>query len=89
MPLANKVIFTRFEVEQRKSSTPKELKKIASKYKKIPSWQYLDPEQALDKAFEEAGKQDLILVTGSFFLTGKLREKWYPEKKILDRRSSF
>ena len=45
--------------------------------------------QALEKAFESAGKNDLILVTGSFYLAGELRKKWISEKRILKRRRSF
>jgi len=44
---------------------------------------YVDPWMALDQAIKKARQNDLILITGSFYLTGELRQKWISEKKIL------
>lgn len=48
-----------------------------------------DMQKALEKAINIASKDDLILVTGSFYLSGELRKKWFTEEKILRKRGSF
>lgn len=47
------------------------------------------PMRALAFAQQNVSPRDIILVTGSFYLTGELRKQWYSEKKILRSRSSF
>ena len=47
---------------------------------------YLDSSQALATALKNAHKDDLILVTGSFFLAGELRSQFISEKTILSKR---
>ena len=42
-----------------------------------------------DEAKRRAGKGDIILITGSFFLAGELRALWFPEKTILKNRYIF
>ncbi|MFA6354151.1 MAG: Mur ligase family protein [Candidatus Paceibacterota bacterium] len=88
-PKADYALATRFEIKERKCRNPFTLAEQIKKYKKIPVEVYLDPWQALSKAFKLAKPEDLILATGSFFLTGELRQKWYPEEWILERRESF
>ncbi|OGG87497.1 hypothetical protein A3B87_02270 [Candidatus Kuenenbacteria bacterium RIFCSPHIGHO2_02_FULL_39_13] len=44
---------------------------------------FIDPWEALNKALKKAGRDDLILVSGSFYLAGELRKKWVSEEKIL------
>ncbi len=41
------------------------------------------PERALDIALERAGPDDLVVVTGSLYLVGNVRERWYPTAEIL------
>lgn len=47
-----------------------------------------DPARALDDAIARARKRDIVCVTGSMFLVGALRERWVPERRILERRSA-
>lgn len=47
-----------------------------------------DPMAALDLALERARPSDIVVVTGSMFLVGHLRERWVPESRILKRRSA-
>ena len=63
----------------------KELKSI----KQIPIQTFLDPQQALEAALKKAGKNDLILITGSFFLCSDLRKNWISEEKQLEQRTNF
>lgn len=43
-----------------------------------------DPHQALNQILKKARQNDLILITGSFYLAGELRKKWISEEKILE-----
>jgi dihydrofolate synthase / folylpolyglutamate synthase len=46
------------------------------------------PEAALDRALADAGPRDVVCVAGSMFLAGALRERWVPERTILERRTA-
>jgi len=50
---------------------------------------FLDPQKALEEALKKAGKDDLILITGSFFLCSDLRKNWISEEKQLEQRTNF
>lgn len=91
VPKADYVIVTRHQMPFRKSAHIKDVMQHAGRFKKTPGKveAYIDPEQALDRAFQLSRPYDAILVTGSFFLAGKLRERWYSEEKILKTRKSF
>lgn len=82
--ISNNLYITRFMVGIRKSA---ELKKLYQASKNInprlPIIIYNDPHQALTSALKSAKKDDLVLVTGSFFLTGELRKRWVSEEYIL------
>ncbi len=91
IPHADKVYMTRFQIKDRKCAHPKELTKISGKYLKKSAQieTFLDPNQAFAKAMSEAKEEDLVLVTGSFFLAGEIRKKWFSEQWILSKRKSF
>lgn len=91
IPLADKILFTRFNALDRKPAPPMRLLKESSSYFKpgAHSQIFLDSENAFAEARRLAGKDDLILITGSFFLAGELRALWFPEEEILKRRRSF
>ena len=76
---------------ERKSVSPNFLLPIAQQYLKEGGTVEIieNPQDALDAAIGKAGKNDLILVTGSFFLAGELRKRWIPEKWVLENRRSF
>ncbi len=48
-----------------------------------------DPEAALDLALDAAGPDDLVLVTGSLYLCGQLRARFYPDERVLAERKSW
>ncbi|MES3031470.1 MAG: Mur ligase family protein [Patescibacteria group bacterium] len=91
IPLADSVYITRFQIKDRKCAHPKVLAKRCEKFlrKGVDVSTYLDSHQALSRALSQAKGNDLVLVTGSFFLAGDLRKRWVPEKTILTRRKSF
>jgi dihydrofolate synthase/folylpolyglutamate synthase len=45
--------------------------------------------QAFRSARRSATPADAILITGSFYLAGELRQMWYAEREIVEQRSSF
>jgi dihydrofolate synthase / folylpolyglutamate synthase len=47
------------------------------------------PAAALAVALQSAGGGDLVLVTGSIYLCGELRGRWFPEEQVLEQRRSF
>lgn len=49
-----------------------------------------DPLRAIEHALEIAVPgRDAIIVTGSLYLVGNIRERWYPEAQILETRSCW
>lgn len=91
VPLADSVQVTRFQIKDRKCTHPKRLLAEVRTYlrKGVSVSLSLDPEVSLDKAIEKAGKSDLVLVTGSFFLVGELRKRWFSEEFILRKRKGL
>ncbi|MEX2425420.1 MAG: cyanophycin synthetase, partial [Thermomicrobiaceae bacterium] len=49
----------------------------------------LDPADAIRTALEIAGPDDQIVVTGSLYLVGAVREHWYPSRAILTQQTPF
>ncbi len=89
VPLADKVFLTRFLDHKRQGADLKKLSAAATKFTKKKTEVFIDPWQALNKALSETGKDDALLLTGSFFLTGELRKRWHSEKDILKKRDMF
>jgi dihydrofolate synthase/folylpolyglutamate synthase len=58
----------------RRAADPKKLVKTALKIRpKLKAVSFLDPQAALDWSLARAGRDDLVLVPGSMFLSGELR----------------
>lgn len=47
------------------------------------------PLAAFERARALAAPDDAILVTGSLFLTGNIRERWFPKEKVVLHRTSW
>jgi dihydrofolate synthase/folylpolyglutamate synthase len=47
------------------------------------------PPDAIARALERADPDDLVVVTGSLYLCGEVRGRWYPADEVLVRRSSW
>lgn len=93
-PLVSKakyVIITSTTKEERRSINPIALLPYVNKYKSKNTKTEIvqDPFRALKLAKKYAHKEDIILVTGSFFLAGELRKVWFPEEWVLKNRRSF
>ncbi len=48
-----------------------------------------EPLEAVAWALEQAGPEDQVLVTGSLYLVGQTRERWYPASEIVLQRSCW
>ncbi len=48
-----------------------------------------DAVHAADAVLQRADPDDLVLITGSLYYLNTIRERWYPEEKILQQRSLF
>lgn len=91
VPHADAVYISRFQIKERKCAHPKKLAEETRKHSKRSArvHTYLDPQHAFNHACTDAKKDDLILVVGSFFLAGEIRQRWYTEEWILKHRKSF
>jgi folylpolyglutamate synthase/dihydropteroate synthase len=90
--LADHIIFTRSLTlnANRKSAPMQEFKNLVKKLKiKAKIDYFLDPWQALEFGLMETESADCMVITGSMYLTGNLREKWIDEDYILKNRKSF
>ncbi len=87
-PMADSLMLTRFSTSSRQAANPVALVKqaIEAGFKTSTVDISLDCWHALDVILQKANKSDLIVVTGSFFLTGELRTKWFDENYILKNR---
>lgn len=88
---ADHIIFTQMKENERRTVHPDKLVKDTTQFKtkKLSLHSIASPKEALKFALQLANKNDMVLVTGSFFLAGELRKKWYPEEWVLKNRKSF
>ena len=47
------------------------------------------PEDALERALATAGEDDVVLVTGSLYLIGELRRRWYADDAMVEQRTPW
>ena len=82
------IIATRPQLYGKKTVAPEELahraRTVAPVAEAAPN-----PQAALRRALNLADPEDLILVTGSVYLAGQVRERWYPWQQVLLQRTSF
>ena len=58
---------------------------IAGEARRLVDTVHIEPKplDAIDRALELAGPDDAVVVTGSLYLIGNVRERWYPSEEIL------
>lgn len=91
LPYQKNVIITQIKNGGRKTLSPKLLFKFANKHNKKGDMLSIVDEAklGLEQLLKSAHKDDLILVTGSFFLAGEIRKRWFSEDRVLKERTSF
>jgi dihydrofolate synthase/folylpolyglutamate synthase len=55
----------------------------------IPASAAADPNEALDAAMCGAGRDGTVVVLGSFYLVGALRERWHAKRDVVLQRTSW
>ena len=84
--LPDYVYATRFTNPFRKVTKPTDIKKVfGNKHAKT----FLDPQTALKACLDESSENDVILITGSFFLCSDLRKNWINEAWQLENQTNF
>ena len=96
LPYPTHIIITQVRIGERRTISPELLLSIAKEYKKDSkssnkvSFEIIeDHRMVVDRALSLAHKDDLILSTGSFFLSGELRKRWISEAWVLEHQRSF
>lgn len=95
MSTSDELVLTSFDLNDEDKHTPKlgmrsldQLENLAhDQGMKFKSYQ--DPVQAFQETMSTAKTNDLILVTGSMYLVGKIRNLFYPLEQVVDQQSSF
>jgi dihydrofolate synthase/folylpolyglutamate synthase len=87
IPLADKIFLTRAEYDR--SADPQDLQPFLEG-KNVPYGLFPALPEAIEAAEEEAGPEDLIIITGSLFIVGEARAWWErrkarPDKSVLTR----
>ena len=91
LPLADTATFTVFQNTTVHCVLPQVLKDATTALvQKSARVQIItDAKAALTDVLKYAAKDDLVLVTGSFYLVGELRRVWYSEEWVVENRRSF
>lgn len=81
-PLADEVIVTAPSAQERSSGSTEAIAEVVRSHHK-PVEVIVEPREAIDAALKRADPADHILVTGSLYLVGAVRERWYPSEAIV------
>jgi dihydrofolate synthase/folylpolyglutamate synthase len=72
-----------------KATVPAEDIADAARAAGLPARVVPDPLAALDAALRAAGPDGTVLVTGSLYLVGRVRDRWYPWREVLLQGTSW
>ncbi len=81
-PIADEVIVTAPSATERSSAPTDTIANVVREYGK-PVEVIPEPRAAIDAALARASAADHILVTGSLYLVGAVRERWYDSESIV------
>jgi dihydrofolate synthase / folylpolyglutamate synthase len=87
-PEADEVIITAPSAYERQSAPVDEILQAVERAGRFAQL-VLDPIDAIQTALERAEPHDQIVVTGSLYLVGAVREYWYPRRAILAQQTPF
>lgn len=86
---AGHFVFTSPSVRGKKPIDPGLLKNLARKLTDVPSLIDSDPMSAIEKALSLVGERGIVCVTGSLYLVGTVRGKWFDVREVAESRSSY
>jgi len=81
----DEIIFTKFTNTDRKAMSPTILQEYTQRYFKS-SIISTNPTNALKNILSNSKSEDIIIVVGSFYLAGEIREQWVSKKHVLETR---
>ncbi|HVX31058.1 MAG TPA: Mur ligase family protein [Nitrolancea sp.] len=81
-PFADEVIVTAPSAQERSSGSTEAIAEVVRRSGK-PVEVIPEPRAAIDAALARADPADHVLVTGSLYLVGAVRERWYPSDAIV------
>ncbi|MGA7668789.1 MAG: Mur ligase family protein [Nitrolancea sp.] len=87
-PIADEVIVTAPSATERASAPTDDIADVVRQAGK-PVDVVADPRLAIDTALERASATDHVLVTGSLYLVGAIRERWYDSESIVVQGSCW
>lgn len=82
-PLASRLIATAPRVQAKPPVSADTIAGLAGD--DLPAEAFDNPLDAIERALEVAGPDDAVLVTGSLYLVGNVREHWFPTERILEQ----
>ncbi|MFA6131167.1 MAG: cyanophycin synthetase [Patescibacteria group bacterium] len=85
--IATTITTTRYTNDYKKAANPFALLRLVPE--PLRAGAYLDGHQALEAVKALTKKNEILLITGSLYLAGELRERFISEKQILEHKNSF
>jgi len=85
---ATSLVATRLDLYG-KATVPAEDISDAARRAGLPAATVADPMDALEEARAAAGPDGTVLVTGSLYLVGRVRDRWYPWREVLLQGTSW
>jgi dihydrofolate synthase / folylpolyglutamate synthase len=89
MEMASTVVFTEPEVYAKPARPIQEISERLRPRRQSTIHLERDPLRAMSWARDRASSDDLIVVTGSIYLCGQIRNLWYPEASVLEAQRSW
>ena len=84
--IADEIVFTQADVFVKRAYPARELMELLG----APSARAIaDPNEALQAAVGLAGPDGAVCVTGSLYLVGRVRERWWPTDQIVRQRTPW
>jgi len=88
LPKVNKLYITRFSTSGRQCINPKDIFEYSQKYLSKNDISYFsDSREVFYIAKKSLSREDVLLITGSFYLAGDIRKLYCSEDKILEQRN--
>jgi dihydrofolate synthase/folylpolyglutamate synthase len=86
---ARNFVFTNPTVRGKKPIDLGLLKSLAERLTKVPVIVRPEPASAMDTALGLVGERGIICVSGSLYLVGRIRGRWFDAREVAEGRNSF